>query len=311
MHSTTDQFVVTITSGPCCSPGCRSPHFRCKTPSLPPPNSRPLPLQLAGDLEGALACYEKALMNSSELRVARTNLAVRLRRCRRRRSHRNTQRTLARTCAGQFLRPVSRPAFSVSVSVSCPAGCPDRHRHPPQGPGPPADGHCFLRTRHQHLPAVRRRARGPECTHPHPLLTCPALCSVRRSQGAPPAVRPYHHRDYRTHTIHAAATFTVDVLHLFLERLSQPASTSPPNLVPTPPFIPRLLLRLLQALYNLGVAHAESGHPHRACAFYHMAVLLQPGCAEAWNNLGVISKGFDTLEQSIEYFTARGFAYRT
>lgn len=57
-----------------------------------------------------------------------------------------------------------------------------------------------------------------------------------------------------------------------------------------------------QALYNLGVAHAEGGNPHRAAIFYHMTVMLQPTCSEAWNNLGVISKSYDTLEQSIEYF---------
>lgn len=74
----------------------------------------------------------------------------------------------------------------------------------------------------------------------------------------------------------------------------------PPNPAP-PPLLPP------QALYNLGVAHSEAGNPYRAAVFYHMTVMLQPGCAEAWNNLGVISKTCDTLAQSIEYFMARAF----
>ena len=58
--------------------------------------------------------------------------------------------------------------------------------------------------------------------------------------------------------------------------------------------------RYVRAIYNLGVAHAESGQHEKAIFMYNMAVALEPTCAEAHNNLAVIMREAGNLDAAVK-----------
>ena len=58
------------------------------------------------------------------------------------------------------------------------------------------------------------------------------------------------------------------------------------------------------AMYNLGVAYAESDQVDKAQFMYEMAIHFHPKCAEAHNNLGVVLKERDNLDRAVEYYKA-------
>lgn len=58
------------------------------------------------------------------------------------------------------------------------------------------------------------------------------------------------------------------------------------------------------ALYNLGVAYAETQQPYRAMFMYEMAIRFAPSCAEAHNNLGVLHRDAGNLERAASCYRA-------
>lgn len=56
----------------------------------------------------------------------------------------------------------------------------------------------------------------------------------------------------------------------------------------------------VRAIYNLGVAHAESGQHDKAIFMYNMAVRLDPTCAEAFNNLAVVMREIGNMEAAVK-----------
>ncbi len=60
----------------------------------------------------------------------------------------------------------------------------------------------------------------------------------------------------------------------------------------------------IDALYNLGVAYAETTQIHRAMFMYEMAIRFAPSCAEAHNNLGVLHRDAGNLERAASCYRA-------
>ena len=58
------------------------------------------------------------------------------------------------------------------------------------------------------------------------------------------------------------------------------------------------------ALYNLGVAYAETKQAYKAMFMYEMAIRFAPACAEAHNNLGVLHRDAGNLERAASCYRA-------